>query len=79
MTVIEALKQTFSRHGISEELVSDNGSQYKSRKFRKFMREWNVKHTTSSPQYQIVFQSQWKKSVKRTIKKCVNKNSAKDY
>lgn len=51
MTVIEALKQTFSRYGIPEELVSDNGSQYKSRKFRKFMREWNVKHTTSSPRY----------------------------
>ena len=39
LTVIDALKQTFARHGIPEELVSDNGSQYKSRTFRKFIRE----------------------------------------
>ena len=36
-TVIDALKQTFSRNEILEELVSDNGSQCRSRKFQKFM------------------------------------------
>ena len=36
-TVIDALKQTFSRTEIPEELVSDNGSQYRSRKFQKFV------------------------------------------
>ena len=36
-TVIDALKQTFSRNEILEELVSDSGSQYHSRKFQKFM------------------------------------------
>ena len=50
-TVIDVLKQTFSRKGIPEELVSDNGSQYRSKTFRKFMTAWNVQHTTSSPGY----------------------------
>ena len=50
-TVIDALKQTFSRNGIPEELVSDNGSQHRSRTFRKFVTAWNVQHTTSSPGY----------------------------
>lgn len=72
LTVIDALKQTFSRHGIPKELVSDNGSQYKSKRFRYFMREWNVKHTTSSPRYPRSngFSESMVKSVKRTIKKC---------
>ena len=70
LTVIDALKQTFSRHGISKELVSDNGSQYKSKTFREFIREWNVKHTTSSPRYPKSngFSESMVKSVKRTIK-----------
>ena len=49
--VIETMKDTFSRHGIPDEVVSDNGSQYKSYLFRKFVKEWGFKHTTSSPYY----------------------------
>ena len=72
-TVIDALKQTFSRNGIPEELVSNNGSQYRSRKFRKFMTAWNVQHTTSSPRYPRSngLAESMVKSVKKTIKKCV--------
>ena len=35
-TVIEQLKMQFSRHGISEVVISDNGPQYASTEFAKF-------------------------------------------
>ena len=70
-TVIDLLKQTFSRNGILKELVSDNGSQFRSRNFRKFMTAWNVQHTTSSPRYlrSNGLAESMVKSVKKTIKK----------
>ena len=49
--VIHATKEAFSRHGIAEELVSDNGPQYKSYRFKKFAKEWQFKQTTSSQYY----------------------------
>lgn len=49
--VITVLKDVFSRHGIPEELVSDNGTQYKSSMFQKFTSAWGIQHTTSSPHY----------------------------
>jgi hypothetical protein len=49
--VINAHKSIFSRHGICEELVSDNGPQYASYEFKQFSKEWEFKHTTSSPRY----------------------------
>jgi len=50
-TLIDAMKQTFAWHGIPEEFVSDNGSQYCSGKFCNFLNEWKVKQTTCSPRY----------------------------
>ena len=47
--VISVMKDTFARHGIPTELVSDNGSQYKSHQFKKFSKEWDFQHETSSP------------------------------
>ena len=72
-TVIDVLKQTFSRHGTPVELVSDNGPQYKAKTFKQFMNSWNVKHTTSSPQYPKSngLEEYMVKCAKRTIKKCV--------
>ena len=35
-TVVEKLKMQFSRHGIPEIVVSDNGPQYNSCEFKKF-------------------------------------------
>ena len=35
-TVIEKLKMQFSRHGIPEVVISDNGPQYASTEFAKF-------------------------------------------
>jgi transposase InsO family protein len=50
-TVILLLKSFFARHGIPREVRSDNGPQYSSQEFRKFAKEWDFKHITSSPHY----------------------------
>jgi len=50
-TIIQFLKEQFSRHGIPDVLVSDNGSQLVSREFRRFTEEWKFKHVMSSPHH----------------------------
>ena len=47
--VIEHMKSFFSRHGIPEEVRSDNGPQYSSAAFAKFASEYKFSHITSSP------------------------------
>ena len=49
VSVIRKLKAHFARHGIPEQLVTDNGSQFTSRDFLKFSRAWDFEHLTSSP------------------------------
>ena len=49
--VIEILKSTFSRHGIPETVVSDNGPQFSSQEFRDFAKQYEFCHVTSSPLY----------------------------
>ena len=49
--VIKKLKSHFARHGIPEQLVTDNGPQFTSRDFLKFSKEWDFDHRTSSPRY----------------------------
>ena len=51
LRVINALQSIFARHGIPEELVSDNGPQFSSREFSEFATTYGFKHTTSSPYY----------------------------
>ncbi|KAL9965899.1 hypothetical protein ACROYT_G029757 [Oculina patagonica] len=50
-SVIAACKVQFSRHGIPEVLITDNGSQFASSAFTAFAREWQFEHRTSSPRY----------------------------
>ena len=50
-TIIQFLKEQFSRHGIPDVLVSDNGPQLVSHEFRRFAEEWEFKHVTSSPHH----------------------------
>ena len=50
-SIISVLKSLFSRFGISEEVVSDNGPQYASHEFLEFAQKYNFKHTTSSPHF----------------------------
>ena len=49
--VIEATKEAFSRHGIAEEVISDNGPQFSAFKYKHFAKEWQFKINTSSPYY----------------------------
>lgn len=45
-------KRNFSRHGISVTLmVTDNGSNFTSEAFRKFVLDWEIVYTFSSPHH----------------------------
>ena len=69
--VILACKDAFSRHGIRQEVMSDNGPQYKALKFNKFAKDWQFTHKTSSPYYPKSngLAEATVKNVKRLIKK----------
>ena len=45
------MKSIFCRHGIPDEVMSDNGPQYASSEFSNFAREYGFTHITSSPRY----------------------------
>ena len=47
--VIEHMKFFFSRHGITEEVRSNNGPQYSSAALAKFASEYEFLHINSSP------------------------------
>ena len=49
--VILHLRSIFTRHGIPETVVSDNGPQYASYEFAQFASEEGFIHVTSSPRY----------------------------
>lgn len=46
-TLIEFFKEQFSRHGLPDVLMTDNGPQYTSQEFTDFAREWEFKHLSS--------------------------------
>ena len=75
--VLAVLKDAFARHGIPSEIVSDNGSQFTARPFKKFSREWDFLHTTSSPRYPRSngLAESSVKTIKTMIKKCIDTNS----
>ena len=50
-SVILRCKNIFARHGIPEQVVTDNGPQFDSNEFRKFAREYQFRHITNSPYY----------------------------
>ena len=49
--IIKTLKEVFARHGIPEQMRSDNGPQYSSAAFAQFVKDWGIKDTTSSPKF----------------------------
>ena len=49
-TIVTHMKSIFTRHGIPEELISDN-MPYNSKEFKQFASDWGFKLTTSSPTY----------------------------
>ncbi|MGH0170178.1 UNVERIFIED_CONTAM: hypothetical protein FKN15_058554 [Acipenser sinensis] len=48
-TIIAHTKSILGRHGIPEEIKSDNGPQFTSAEYKKFTKEWEFKHITVSP------------------------------
>ena len=50
-TVILSMKSIFSRHGIPESVVSDNGRQFSSKEFIEFSQSYSFQHITSSPKH----------------------------
>lgn len=51
-TLVKELKKIFARYGIPDLLYTDNGSNYINAKFKIFIKEWDFRHKTSSPNYQ---------------------------
>ena len=71
-TVCKSLKCMFSRYGVPDIVISDNGPQFSAAEFSEFANKWAFKHETSSPHYP---QSNGKaenavKTVKRLLTKC---------
>ena len=51
VTVINHTKSIFARHDIPETVISDNGSQFISDEYVKFVKSWRFDHDFSSPEY----------------------------
>ena len=49
--VIQRLKSIFARHGILQQVMSDNGPQFSSIEFSKFAKAYQFVHSTSSPKF----------------------------
>ena len=47
--IIKSLKEIFSRFGIPDTLITDNGPQFASAEFSVFAKTWMFDHKTSSP------------------------------
>jgi len=43
------LKGMFSRYGVPDIVVSENGPQFASAEFTKFAKQWHFEHVTVSP------------------------------
>lgn len=50
-TTVRQMRSIFARHGIPEELFTDNGPQFSSKEFSDFTIEYKIRHITSSPLY----------------------------
>lgn len=48
-STIAALRHIFSSFGLPEHIVTDNGSQFTSEEFQKFLNDHDIQHTTTAP------------------------------
>ncbi|KAK3087333.1 hypothetical protein FSP39_004790 [Pinctada imbricata] len=70
--IITKLRIQFARHGIPEELISDNAPNLTSAEFNTFCKDYGIKHTTSSPHYPQSngMAERTVQTVKNILKKC---------
>ena len=74
-SIIEFCKQQFSRHGIPDILIFDNGPQLKSSEFTEFIRTWQFTHVMTSPYHS---QSNRKvESAEKIVKSIIKKVSTR--
>ena len=50
-SVINHTKSILARHGIPTQIISDNDPQYASEEYQRFVKEWGISHTITSPHY----------------------------
>ena len=61
--VIQYMKGQFSRYGLIDTLVSDNGPQFANAQMRQFAKDYGFTHVTSSPMVKLKEQYGQLKSV----------------
>ena len=49
--LIKAIKPVFATHGAPATLITDNGTNFISSEFCRFLKSWDVNHITSSPHH----------------------------
>ena len=49
--IVTNCKSQFSRHGIPDKLITDNGPQFSSTTFKQFSQDYAFQHQTTSPHY----------------------------
>lgn len=75
---ISVLRSIFSRNGLPEQIVSDNGPQYTSDEFQLFMKKNGIKHFKSAPHHPATnglaerFVQTFKKSMKAMTKEDIS-------
>ena len=74
------MKAIFARHGIPKLVFSDNGLEFTSLEFRKFLANWDFEHDTSIPEFAQSNGTVERKiqTVKRTLLKCLKSGDEKD-
>ena len=75
-TVIRQFKSIFARHGKPDLLYTDNGPQFVNYEFQLFLKNWEIKHITSSPKYPQSngFIERHVQTIKRLLKKSLYDN-----
>ena len=72
--VVQILKQIFADFGPPKEILTDNGTVFRSRQFVELLNDWAVKHLLSCSyraQGNAVIE-RVHRTIKRTIKRCGN-------
>ena len=49
--IVMCQKEHCARHGIPDQIMTDNGPQYTSSEFKQFTTDWGIEHHTSSPTF----------------------------